>query len=68
MRRAETFESFQYLEKDPNSLSHDYILSIYETADGTLWVGTEGGLNRFDAGTETFEVLSAYSERSYQPE
>jgi signal transduction histidine kinase/ligand-binding sensor domain-containing protein len=40
---------------DPNSLSHDVILSIYEDRAGMLWIGTNGGgLNRFDRENETF--------------
>lgn len=40
-----------------NSLSHPLVVALFEDADGILWVGTaEGGLNRFDPKTETFEA------------
>jgi signal transduction histidine kinase/ligand-binding sensor domain-containing protein len=40
---------------DPNSLSHDVIVSIYEDRAGILWIGTNGGgLNRFDRDKEKF--------------
>ncbi|MDJ0836120.1 MAG: two-component regulator propeller domain-containing protein [Acidobacteriota bacterium] len=39
----------------PNSLSHSFVTSLAEDAAGRLWVGTlEGGLNRFEADTDTF--------------
>lgn len=41
---------FIKIKHDPNregSLSHDYILPMYESKDGTIWIGTMGGgLNR----------------------
>jgi ligand-binding sensor domain-containing protein len=43
----------------PEGLSNAYVQSIYEGADGTLWIGTRGGgLNRFKDGKFT-----AYSIR-----
>jgi nitrate/nitrite-specific signal transduction histidine kinase len=40
---------------NPQSLSDDTILAIYEDRAGELWLGTEsGGLNRYDRDTETF--------------
>ena len=36
---------------DPDSLSHGSVHGFAESADGTIWVGTEGGLNRFDPAT-----------------
>lgn len=44
---------FQNMKDDPRSLSHNYILDIYESGSGLLWIGTfGGGLNKltFDAG------------------
>lgn len=40
---------------NPNSLSNNYIVRIYEDRAGHIWLGTlGGGLNRFDPDTETF--------------
>ena len=36
---------------DPNSLSGDYVNTIYEDRDGALWIGTTTGLNRLDRAT-----------------
>lgn len=34
---------FQHAEDDPRSLSHNYILDIFESSSGYLWIGTFGG-------------------------
>jgi signal transduction histidine kinase/ligand-binding sensor domain-containing protein/DNA-binding response OmpR family regulator len=42
------FRVFKNDPEDPHSLSHNYILSLFEDSSGTLWVGTfGGGLNQF---------------------
>ncbi|MEM9529029.1 MAG: triple tyrosine motif-containing protein, partial [Bacteroidota bacterium] len=42
------FTVFKNIPGDESSLSHNYILPIHESRDGTIWVGTfGGGLNRF---------------------
>ncbi|MBI5470727.1 MAG: hypothetical protein HY961_00135 [Ignavibacteriae bacterium] len=39
---------------DESSLSNNIIRSIREDTAGTIWIGTEEGLNRFNAATSTF--------------
>jgi ligand-binding sensor domain-containing protein/signal transduction histidine kinase len=39
---------------NPQSLSNDYIFSIYVSRGGELWIGTEAGLDQFDAATGFF--------------
>ena len=50
--------SFTVYKPDPdnfNSLSDNYVKSIYEDKSGTLWIGTgRGGLNKFDRAKEQF--------------
>ena len=41
-------------ESDSNSLSNNYVTSILQDGNGTLWVGTYEGLNRFIDGNRTF--------------
>lgn len=40
------------------SLSNDIVNAFSEDPSGVLWIGTDGGLNRFDPSTETFAVIS----------
>ncbi len=47
---------YQHVEGDATSLSPGTVWVLHESANGTLWVGTLGGLSRFDAATETFKV------------
>ncbi len=58
------FTHHRYDPADPDSLSHDQVLSIFEDpaegaspelAEGTVWIGTGGGgLNRYDRATQAF--------------
>ncbi|MFT4924390.1 MAG: signal transduction histidine kinase/ligand-binding sensor domain-containing protein [Phenylobacterium sp.] len=54
-------QSFSHFIHDPtkpfslsNSLSHNRVKAIAQDTSGTLWVGTEDGLNRFDAKKQHF--------------
>jgi signal transduction histidine kinase/ligand-binding sensor domain-containing protein/CheY-like chemotaxis protein len=42
------FTHFVNDPKNPYSLSHDRVLAIHQDRSGTLWIGTNGGLNKFD--------------------
>lgn len=37
-----------------NTISNNFINALYEDHAGTLWIGTDGGLNAFDRRTEEF--------------
>jgi ligand-binding sensor domain-containing protein/signal transduction histidine kinase len=39
---------------DPHSLSNNYVMTVYQDQSGVLWIGTRGGLDRFDIETEQF--------------
>jgi len=44
-----SFKTFHNDENDPKSISYDYILPIYQSKDGTIWIGTlGGGLNKMN--------------------
>ncbi|MEM1094393.1 MAG: two-component regulator propeller domain-containing protein [Bacteroidota bacterium] len=51
---SHTFEHYPYGRSDAQHLSHPFVLSITEAADGAIWIGTEDGLNRLDPATGTF--------------
>ncbi|MCV6638797.1 ATP-binding protein [Candidatus Albibeggiatoa sp. nov. NOAA] len=49
------FTVYTYTQDDPNSLSDNFVWTMFEDRAGTLWIGTwGGGLNKFDPVTETF--------------
>ncbi|MEL6925512.1 MAG: two-component regulator propeller domain-containing protein, partial [Bacteroidota bacterium] len=41
------FQQYLHEPNDPNSLSSGLIQTLYESQDSSLWIGTDGGLNRF---------------------
>lgn len=52
---SKTFKTYMYQVNNKSSLSHNSVWSIYEQKDNVFWIGTYGGgLNKFDANTETF--------------
>ncbi len=53
------WKNYRHDEKDPGSLSSDIAGRLMIDRDGTLWVATWDGLNRFDAATERFTVFRA---------
>ncbi len=54
--------SFSHDEKDPHSLSNNFITGIVEDTDGVIWVATKHGLNRFSfAGTGNAPRLSRWT-------
>lgn len=59
-----TFTQYRKLPGDPTSLSDDSVWTIYESGDGTLWFGTQLGINRFDPITKTFRH---YTEKQGLP-
>jgi len=56
-----TFKTFRNNPSDPNSISVDVVLSVWEEKNGGIWIGTYGGgLNHLDPVTKKF---TAYNER-----
>jgi signal transduction histidine kinase/ligand-binding sensor domain-containing protein/CheY-like chemotaxis protein len=53
------FIIYRHNANDPRSLSSDHVNSIYIDAAGTIWAGTNGGLDRFDRATHAFTVFDA---------
>ena len=49
------------MRNDPqnsNSLSDDSVWVIHKSQSGLLWLGTQGGLNRYDPNTKTFKYYN----------
>ena len=52
---TDTFALYTNDPQDPNSLSSNYVLFVYEDQQGRLWLGTfNGGLSLFDPDRGTF--------------
>jgi signal transduction histidine kinase len=57
---TEHFTIYNHNPDDSTSLSDNRVNSVYFDRAGTLWVGTQNGLDKFDPKTNTFRT---YSER-----
>lgn len=53
-RSTRIFSHYISRPDNPASLSHNAILRFKEAHDGTVWIGTEGGLNALDPNTHQF--------------
>ena len=51
---VQVLERFQNDPQNPASISDNSIWSMVEQPDGTLWLGTSGGLNRYDPVARIF--------------
>lgn len=56
---ADRFVAYRHDPDDPNSLAGNYVWSLFEGRDGTLWIGTDGHtLHRHDARGDHFVRLT----------
>lgn len=62
----EKFSHLRNIPGDSSSLSSDFINVILAKSDGSMWVGTEKGLNKYDPKTHKFKRY--YFARSGHPE
>lgn len=54
------FIRFRHDSKNPNSLSSDRIMTLYEDRAGAIWIGTEGGgLQKFAPSTNSFTTYKS---------
>ncbi len=52
------FTRYEYDMNRPGTLSDNRVNSVHFDRSGTLWVGTQNGLDKFDAKTGTFTVYT----------
>lgn len=57
------FKTFRAQGYNPKAISHNNVLSIFENSHGTLWVGTENGLNRMLPDLSGFSPFFANKEK-----
>jgi signal transduction histidine kinase/ligand-binding sensor domain-containing protein/class 3 adenylate cyclase len=51
----ERFLHYKHIPGNPNSMSNNFIKTIFEDHTGVLWIGTrDGGLNEFNSDLESF--------------
>lgn len=56
---AAEIRSYRHHPQDASAfMPHDRVWSLLEDPDGTLWIGTEGGLVRYEPSTGRHEVFS----------
>ena len=49
--------SLYHASDKPNAVSHNHIRTIKEDSEGNIWFGTDGGLNRYDAEHDNFNIF-----------
>ncbi len=52
--KKNSFKSYKYNPAKPSTISSNLVRLIYETRDGTFWIATDQGLNKYDRKKETF--------------
>ena len=62
-RRTGKFQTYRHNPADPYSLSNDVVTRLLVDHNGTLWVATNDGLNRFNAATGRFTVYMPDPQR-----
>jgi PAS domain S-box-containing protein len=53
---TERFTVYKHNTNDPASLSNNRVNSVYFDHSGTMWVGTQDGLDKFDRSTAAFKT------------
>jgi signal transduction histidine kinase/streptogramin lyase len=64
--RSGSYHAYRHVESDPSSLSHNRVHRIFVDHLGTVWIGTDDGLDRFDRKTGAFRTykVQEWSRRS----
>jgi signal transduction histidine kinase/ligand-binding sensor domain-containing protein len=68
-RETGQWQWFRQEPNNPNSLSHNWIMSLYQDQSGILWIGTQGGgldrldLNKIDGTDPASYTFTHYREQ-----
>ncbi len=63
-RQNKSFQHFKHIANNPQSLSNDHILNIFEDSHNRIWIGSNNGLNRYQANTSSFVRYTAKTQTS----
>jgi signal transduction histidine kinase/ligand-binding sensor domain-containing protein/DNA-binding response OmpR family regulator len=61
------YKQFVRQPGNENSLSNNVISALYLDSKGTLWIGTENGLNKYDTEKENFVRYNIYTKNPKAP-
>ncbi|MEL7424973.1 MAG: two-component regulator propeller domain-containing protein [Bacteroidota bacterium] len=50
-----SYKNFQHTDQGPNPISSSLVQALHEDKDGQIWIGTDGGLNRYTEKPAGFE-------------
>ncbi|WP_090122707.1 two-component regulator propeller domain-containing protein [Lutibacter oricola] len=68
LKKNPKFVVYQNIPGDKTSLSHNYILNIFESSTGDIWIGTfGGGLNKFVPSNNSKGHFKVYSIKQGLP-
>lgn len=62
-----TFSTYKESWSNKHSLNSSLVHVIYKDQDGTIWIGTEKGLNRYRPETDDFENINLSSSDNFKP-
>ncbi len=48
------FPHYHKNNRFPAKINHDTVRTFYESPEGSLWLGTDGGVNRFDRESRSY--------------
>lgn len=56
-----TMKNYRHNRANPHSIPNDHIYSIYQTKDGSIYLGTLSGFCRYDPESDSFRTLEPLS-------
>ena len=71
IRKTGRARHFRHRDGDPRSLAADAVFALYADHAGSIWVGTDGGLSRYEPATDDFvnygagAAVPAFSRRAH---